>query len=103
MGENPSQQAPTLLYGIVLFAAAIAYHILQRTIISAQGKDSTLKLALGRDWKGIASPLLYASGTTLAFIKPWMAQVVYVLVALLWLIPDVRVVRGLDLEKQIQK
>ena len=99
MGENPEQSVPTVLYGIVLLAAALAYNILQRTIVTAHGKASTLQRVLGSDWKGRTSPILYAVGSVVAFFKPWVGQVAYVLVALLWLIPDRRIVRGLELDK----
>jgi uncharacterized membrane protein len=95
IGENHSAVAPSVLYGMVLFMAAIAYSMLQYAIIAAQGPDSLLKEALGADWKGKASPVLYVIGTAAAFISPQAAQAVYVLAALVWLVPDRRIERAL--------
>jgi len=91
MGENDFASAPVAGYGIVSLMAAIAYYILQRTIIGAQGADSPLAAALGRDLKGKASPLLYASGIALSYPVRWVALALYVVVALMWLIPDRRI------------
>jgi uncharacterized membrane protein len=96
IGENHSAVAPSVLYGVVLLMAAIAYAMLQYTIISAQGPRSLLKEALGADWKGKASPVLYLIGTAAAFLSPRLAQGVYVLAALLWLVPDRRIERALN-------
>ena len=96
MGENHFSVLPTALYGAVLLAAAVAYFILQQTIIASQGQDSKLKLAVGWDWKGKLSPVLYLLGITLSFIKPWVATIVYVSVAGLWLIPDRRIERAMQ-------
>ncbi len=95
MGENHFASAPTALYGVVLLLAAIAYWILQRAIISSQGSNSLLAKAVGRDIKGKLSPLLYAMAIPLAFLEQWAAGVIYVLVALMWLVPDRRIVRVL--------
>ena len=91
MGENHFETLPTAVYGGVLLAAAIAYYILQKLIIAQQGADSKLKAAVGRDVKGKLSPLIYAVGILLAFVNQWIAQALYVLVALMWLIPDRRI------------
>jgi uncharacterized membrane protein len=92
MGENHFTSLPTALYGLVLLMAAIAYYLLQQSIIRAQGPDSLLKRALGRDWKGKLSPLLYASAIVLAlFSLPWSAEAIYIAAALIWLIPDRRI------------
>ena len=88
MGENHFASAPTALYGVVLLMAAIAYFVLQSMIIAAQGPDSILKKAIGNDWKGKLSPVLYASAIPLAFWWQWISLGLYVFVALLWLIPD---------------
>ena len=96
MGENHFSVLPTALYGAVLLAAAVAYFILQQTIIASQGQDSKLKLAVGWDWKGKLSPVLYLLGITLSFINPWVATIVYVSVAGLWLIPDRRIERAMQ-------
>lgn len=93
MGENHFAASPTALYGGVLLAAALAYYLLQQTIIASQGEHSVLRRAVGRDWKGKASPLLYLLGVALTFANPWLAQALYVLVALMWLIPDQRIER----------
>jgi uncharacterized membrane protein len=96
MGENHFAPFPTAVYGFVLLAAAIAYWFLQQTIIAAQGKLSVLRLAVGSDWKGKLSPVLYLLAILLTFVASWAAQLVFVLVALLWLIPDRRIERALD-------
>jgi uncharacterized membrane protein len=93
MGENHFAAAPTALYGLVLLMAAIAYSILQHTLISAQGSGSLLVKALGSDKKGKLSPLLYAIAIPFAFFQPWIAGSLYVLVAIVWLIPDRRIER----------
>jgi uncharacterized membrane protein len=95
MGENALSPAPSVLYGAVLFMAAIAYWILQQAIIAAQGPGSLLKKAVGADWKGKLSPVLYLAGVAAAFYSPRLAQGLYVLVALLWLIPDRRIENAL--------
>lgn len=95
MGENLSAAAPTALYGGVLLAAAIAYRILQQAIIAAQGPGSSLKAAIGSDWKGKLSPILYLGGIISTLVWPWVAQAIYVAVALMWLVPDRRVERAL--------
>jgi uncharacterized membrane protein len=91
MGENQFAKMPAVAYGFVLLMAAIAYWILQQRIISSQGKDSILKRAIGNDWKGKLSPLLYVAAIVLAFVSQWFAVSIYVLVALIWVIPDRRI------------
>lgn len=95
MGENSFAALPTALYGVVLLAAAVAYYILQQTIIATQGAGSQLKGAIGSDWKGKISPPLYLAGIASTLWRPWVAQVVYVAVALLWLAPDRRIEKSL--------
>ena len=95
MGENHFAAAPTALYGIVLLMAAIAYWLLQQSIVADQGEASLLAAAIGRDLKGKLSPILYAAAVPLAFFDPRMSQALYVLVALMWLVPDRRIVRAL--------
>ncbi|HLJ69593.1 MAG TPA: TMEM175 family protein [Chloroflexota bacterium] len=95
MGEHPSAHAPAAIYGTVLLAAAIAYWLLQRAIIAEHGPQSHLAAALGRDLKGNASPLIYIAAVGLAFLRPWIADALYALVALIWLIPDPRIERTL--------
>jgi uncharacterized membrane protein len=91
MGENHFTAAPTVLYGVVLLMAAIAYYLLQQTIIRAQGENSILKKAVGSDWKGRLSPVLYLVAIVATLRSPWIAQAVYVAAALIWLIPDRRI------------
>ena len=91
IGENYSAAAPSALYGTVLLMADIAYLILQQVMIAAQGPDSLLKKAVGADWKGKVSPIIYLIGTAAAFRSPWLAQGLYLLVALLWFVPDRRI------------
>jgi uncharacterized membrane protein len=80
----------------VLLMAAMAYFILQQTIIASQGGDSLLKQAVGSDWKGKLSPVVYAVAIPAAFWSPWVSQALYVMVALMWLIPDRRIERQLS-------
>jgi uncharacterized membrane protein len=96
VGENHVAPIPTAIYGLVLLMAAIAYYILERSIIAKQGRDSLLKSALGLDWKGKLSPALYFIAIPLAFVSPWIASGLYVFVALLWLIPDPRIERMME-------
>jgi len=96
MGENHLAAIPTAIYGFVLLMAAIAYYALQRIIIAKEGRESLLAQAVGRDWKGKLSPLLYLGAIPIAFISPWIASGLYVLGALLWLIPDPRIEHKLE-------
>jgi len=95
MGENHFAALPTAVYGLVLFAAAIAYWLLQQAIIAAQGDSSVLRQAVGTDWKGKLSPVLYGIAIVLAPFASWAAQLVFVFVALLWLVPDRRIEQAL--------
>jgi len=95
MGENHFAPAPTALYGVVLLMAAIAYYILQQVILRSEGPSSTLARALGSDWQGKLSPMLYAVAIAVAFFNQWVSGALYVLVALIWLIPDPRIERAL--------
>ena len=96
MGENHFTRVPTALYGVVLLMAAIAYYVLQQTIIRAQGQDSILKKAIGRDWKGKLSPLLYIAAIVAAVLRSsWIAQAILAIAALIWLIPDRRIEKRL--------
>jgi uncharacterized membrane protein len=90
MGENHLSAIPAAAYGAVSLLAAIAYYILQTAVVREQGADWPLAAALGRDMKGKISPILYAAGIGLAFVEPWIAVTFYVVVALMWLIPDRR-------------
>jgi len=91
MGENHFAAVPTAAYGVVLFAAAIGYLILEIAIIAHQGKDSKLREAVGREWKGKVSVACYLAGIALAFENHWISHGLYVLVALMWLVPDRRI------------
>src|SRR5688572_28414433 len=91
MGENHFGAWPAALYGVVLLLAAIAYFILQQTIIASQGPDSVLRKAVGSDWKGKVSPLFYAVAIPMAFVSTWVSHALYVAVALIWLVPDRRI------------
>jgi uncharacterized membrane protein len=91
MGENFLAPLPTAVYGISLLMPAIAYNLLQRTIVHQQGEHSVLASALGRDVKGKISPLLYAAAVALAFVDAWLSIAIYALVAVMWLIPDRRI------------
>ncbi|HMB58261.1 MAG TPA: TMEM175 family protein [Arenimonas sp.] len=91
MGENHFTPLPTALYGGVLLMAGVAYWLLQQCIISVHGRESALAQAIGRDFKGKASPFLYLSAIGLAFVNVWLANIIFVLVALMWLIPDRRI------------
>ncbi len=91
MGENHFAPVPTALYSVVLLMAAIAYYVLQQTIIRAEGPASILKKAVGRDWKGKVSPVLYVVAIVATLVSPWIAQAILVTVALMWLIPDRRI------------
>ena len=91
MGENHFAPVPSALYGVVLLMAAIAYWILQQTIIATEGRGSILAHAVGPDWKGKLSPLVYIAAIASTFIVPWVALALYVAVALVWLVPDPRI------------
>ena len=93
------RRCPAAGYGVVLLMAAIAYFILQSTIIAQQGRDSLLAAAVGKDWKGKLSSPLYLSAIPLAFVSPWIANGIYVFVALMWLVPDRRIERMLAKRK----
>jgi uncharacterized membrane protein len=95
MGENHFAALPVALYGVVLLLAACAYFILSRALIAHHGKDSALAIAVGRDFKGKVSVVIYAAAIVLAFVNPWFASALYVLVAAMWLIPDRRIEKTL--------
>jgi uncharacterized membrane protein len=90
MDESDVAQVPAFVYGVNLILAAIAYVILQWTIIRLEGPDSRLKKALGSDAKGKISPLIYLAGILLTFVSPWLGVALYAVVALIWLVPDRR-------------
>jgi uncharacterized membrane protein len=93
IGPNGAAAAPTATYGVALFMPALAYFLLQKAIIRSQGAGSILSRALGGDYKGLASPVLYAAGVALAFVRPWASDILYALIALIWLVPDRRIER----------
>lgn len=96
MGENHFAPLPSAVYGFVLLAAAISYWLLQQAIIASQGDSSVLRRAVGRDWKGKTSPVLYLFAIAMTLFAAWAAQLIFVLVALLWLIPDRRIEHALE-------
>lgn len=91
MGENHFAELPVAVYGVALLMPALAYYILQRCIVRANGPDKTLANALGRDIKGKLSPLFYIAGIGLAFVDPRISSGLYIAVALMWLVPDRRI------------
>ncbi len=96
LGENRLAPAPTAVYGTVLLAASLAYWLLQRQVIALHGKQSTLASAVGADIKGKLSPALCLLAIVLACVRPWAADGLYVLVALMWLVPDRRIERAVS-------
>lgn len=100
MGENHFSLWPVVLYGIVSLMAGVAYYFLAHCLANLHGKDSAIALALGKDWKGIASVIVYAVGIGLAFINPWLGLISYLSVAAMWFIPDKRVEKRLVENKQ---
>ncbi|WP_228853436.1 TMEM175 family protein [Aegicerativicinus sediminis] len=96
MGENHFETVPMALYGFVLLMAAIAYFILQNQIIKSQGENSILAKAIGKDIKGKISPIVYIISILLCWVNPWLSASGYILVALMWLIPDKRIERTIN-------
>jgi uncharacterized membrane protein len=96
MGENHLASIPTAVYGVVLIASGIAYTILTLVIVHTDGPTSKLKAAIGDDFKGKISLVIYAIGITMAFVIPWLGAALYVLVALMWFIPDRRIERSMQ-------
>jgi uncharacterized membrane protein len=95
MGENRFAALPVALYGVVLLLSAVAYYILVRALIAQHGTDSALARAVGADFKGKVSVLCYVAALPLAFVSRWAAFALYVLVAIMWLIPDPRIEKAL--------
>jgi uncharacterized membrane protein len=93
MGENHFAAAPVALYGLILLCAACAYWLLQRSLIRSGGPDCLLARAIGSDWKGNLSPILYVIAVAVAFFRPWISCVLYIAVAVIWLVPDPRIER----------
>ena len=98
MGHHHSAPEPTAVYGVVMLLAAVAYWILQKTILLQHGSDSVLARAIGRDLKGKLSPVFYAAAIPLAFVNQWLSDALYVAVALMWLVPDRRIELTLERE-----
>ena len=96
MGENHFAAVPVAVYGVVLVFAAIAYFILTRTLLRIHAPDSTLATALGRDFKGKVSIVIYLAAVSLSFVKSWLAAALYVLVEIIWLVPDRRIEKRVD-------
>jgi uncharacterized membrane protein len=94
MGENHSAPVPTAAYGIVMVMAAVSYTLLQATILSNHAPDSALARAVGRDWKGKLSMVLYVAAIALAFVNQWLSDALYITVALIWFVPDRRIERS---------
>jgi len=91
MGENNFSTIPVALYGLVLWLSAMAYYIMVRTLMAHHGQDSLLATAIGKDVKGLRSLYIYTAAVSLAFASPWIALALYVIVAIMWLIPDRRI------------
>ena len=96
MDDTHLARTPTVIYGVNLLAAAIAYYVLQLTMLRQPESGETLRAVLGSDLKGKASPILYLAGIGLAFVQPWLGLIPYAAVALMWLVPDRRVERYLQ-------
>ncbi len=96
LGEHPSSPLPAAVYGAVLLLSAVAWYVLQAALIRTQGSNSALARALGRDIKGKISPLLYLAGIALAFVDAWISDAIYLLVALMWLVPDRRIEKTVE-------
>jgi uncharacterized membrane protein len=96
MGENRFAPWPVAMYGVVMVCAAVAYFILTRALIALHGRDSVLATAVGRDFKGKVSIVLYLVAIPLAFVSSWLACALYVLVAIIWFVPDRRIEKTLN-------
>ena len=96
MGENHFAPLPTAAYGVVLLMAGFAYWVLEQALIAGEGADSVLGRAIGKDWKGRGSLIIYAVAIPVTFVNAWLAQACYVFVALMWLVPDRRIERALS-------
>ncbi|MDP9125282.1 MAG: TMEM175 family protein [Pseudomonadota bacterium] len=100
VGENEFASMPSAVYGGVLMMAALAWFVLQTLIVRAQGADGLLKHALGADWKGKLSPVLYVAGVVSSFCVPGLAQAIYLVAALIWLVPDRRIEKAMARENR---
>ena len=97
MGENHFSKWPVVVYGIVVCMAGVAYYFLSQSLLKLHGKDSTLGLAIGNDWKGIISVVIYFIGICLCFVHPWLGVLLYMLVTAIWFIPDKRIEKNLKI------
>jgi uncharacterized membrane protein len=95
MGENHFERLPVAIYGVVLLAASIAYYILTRALIALHGRSSTLATAVGKDFKGQLSTTIYLVAIPLSLLKWWLGFALYILVSIMWLVPDRRIERTL--------
>jgi uncharacterized membrane protein len=95
LGENPSAPWPAVVYGAVLLMAAVSYTLLQMAIVALNGRASLLGAAVGADIKGKTSLALYVLGMAFAFVRPWMSEALYVLVAAIWFLPDPRIEKAI--------
>jgi uncharacterized membrane protein len=95
MGENHFERVPVAIYGVILFVASIAYFILTQALIALHGRTSKLATAIGRDFKGLISTSIYAAAIPLSLIRGWLGFALYVVVAIMWLVPDRRIERAL--------
>jgi uncharacterized membrane protein len=100
-GENNFAALPVACYGAVLLFSGVAYFVLTKILVAHHGQDSALALAMGKDFKGKMSLLIYAVGIGVAFVQPWAAFMLYILVAIIWLIPDRRIERIIDSQKNL--
>ncbi len=103
MGENHFSKWPVVLYGVVALMAAQAYFFMARALVRLHGKDSTLYAAIGKDRKGKISELIYLAGIILAFVHPWIGFAMYIVVAVIWFIPDTRIEKRLQRENESEQ
>ncbi|ALI97780.1 TMEM175 family protein [Rufibacter tibetensis] len=103
VGENHFAAPALAVYGVILFMSSVAYWILEQLIIRKNGKHSLLAVAVGKDLKGKLSPILYLVAILATFVIPWVAQAIYIVVALIWLIPDTRIERIYDKEELLHQ
>ena len=96
MGDNGFTSWPVALYGVVLIFSAIAYFILTKALLATHTKNQALAKALGSDFKGKISIVIYAAGIPLSFIRPWMGYILYIVVAIMWLVPDKRIEKNMN-------
>jgi uncharacterized membrane protein len=103
IGENHFAAVPMAVYGFVLLMSGVAYFMLQRIIMAVQGASSPLRRAVGNDFKGKASPVIYLAAIPLGFVSRWLAAALYLAVALMWLVPDARIEHAIVEEPQVAR